>query len=224
MQFTSIKANLASATVKQCQEKLTTLVMELACRKDNYHVGSGRGGNNFQMLALLGMEHHLSNADISIASKKNKFIWGTDFILDNSISSIRKELDKAFEKVEEHGKLMALMFLSPTNIAEVFNSYEDNFPILKDIFSNKRSGDFKNFAPYQQITIAFIMCAKYSFELDNKIKTNTKTVGQSLATLSPEVILLAIRKYIGIERIVNHSLDEHPSWENIFTSINRRVN
>lgn len=224
MKFTTIKANIASSITNKCQEKLTALAIELATRKDNYHVGSGLGGNNFQMLVLLGMEHHLSNADIFIASKNNTFIWGTDFLMDNSIASIRKELDKAFKNVKEYNKLMALMFLNPTNLNEVINSYEDNFPILKDIFSDKRSGDFKNLSPHQQITIAFIMCAKYSFELDNKNKKNTKMVGQSLATLSPEIVLLAIRKYIGLERIINHSLDEHPSWENIFSNINRRVN
>lgn len=223
MKFTSVKANLATSITNQCQDKLTSLAIELATRKDNCHVGSGLGGNNFQMLALLGMEHHLTNADISIASKKNKFIWGTDFLLDNSIFSIRKELDRAFEKVEEHNKLVSLMFLSPANINEVFNSYEDNFPILKDIFSGKRRGDFSKLSPHQQITIAFIMCAKYSFELDNKIKTNTETVGYSLGTLSPEIVLLAIRKYIGLERIITNDLDEQRSWKHIFSNINRRV-
>lgn len=225
MKFTSTKANIATYLLHQCQEKLTALALELSIRKDNQHVGSGLGGNNFQMLSLLGMDHHLStDPNESIRAKDNCFIWGSKFLLNNSIYNIRKELDKAFVNLKEHNKLTALMLMSPANIHETYLAYEDNFPILKDIFSGKRSGDFKDYSPTQQIIIAFIMCAKYAFELDNNIQTATKTVGETICTFAPEVILLAVRKYICIDRIVKHNLDENSSWKNMFATINRKIN
>lgn len=224
MKFTSTKANIATYLLHQCQEKLTTLALDLSVRTDNCHVGSGLGGNNFQMLSLLGMNHHLTNSDENIRVKNNSFIWGSKFLLNNSIYDIRKELDKAFLSLKEHNKLMGLMFLSPGNIHETYKAYEDSFPVLKDIFSGKRSGDFSEHSPHQQIIIAFIMCAKFAFELDNNIHTSTKMVGETLATFAPEVTLLSVRKYICIDRLVQHNLDENPAWENMLATINRKIN
>jgi len=223
MKFNLIKGNLSERIVKQAQEKLTALALDLSVREDNSHVGSGLGGNNFQMFTMIGMQHLLSNKNISIEIKDSSFVWGSEFLINNSLVNIRAALDKAFLKISDYDKLMSLTFLNVSNINGTYSAYEENFPILKDIFYGKQAADFKKIPPQQQIIIAFIICAKYSFELDNDVVSNTATVGESLSTFTPEVILLAVRKYIGINRIVKFNLDEHKSWDHMFARVNNSI-
>lgn len=224
MKFNSIKANIASAIVKQCQDKLTDLAIDLSVRETNCHVGSGLGGNNFQVLTMFGMNHSLCNRDISIDIEDDAFIWGSKFLTNSSLVSIRHTLDKTFDNIKDFNKLMPIMFLNESNIHKTLKAYENNFPYLKDIFDGNVCVDLKNISLNQQIIIAFIITSKLANELDNNITKNIASVGLTLAHFTPEVILLAVRKYIGIERLIKFDIDELPSWENTLGSVNRRIN
>ena len=217
------KANLAQSIFDDCQNKLTTVILDLSVKETNFFCGSGLGGNEFQAMTLISLEHNLSTlAGFKVKAENGAIFWEPKWLLSSSLKKIRKELDSLFKTLDE-SYFSILNVLNSNNIELHCRKFEDNLPQIKKIFSGQ-SVKFKNVSPDQEIVLAYLICQKFSKELDSNITNNIQSVGETLSSFPYEVILLAVRKFIGIMKIVQFNLDDHPAWSDMFNSISRKVN
>ncbi len=189
----SIPVNLQSLA----KQRLQWLSLELSVREDNQHIGTGIGGNNSQLLALMSFHHELVNNSIPIETDRGLMRWGSSWLERASRKDIRARLD-----------------------IEV--------PIPKYTPLDKITNDPKyslgpNVASWRVLFFAEGLCQKLARELDNGDESNVQVTAYALAGFPMEVILMAVRKHIQIERLVRHNLDEHPDFGTILTKINKTV-
>src|SRR6185295_5616012 len=140
MQFTHIDMCVDSSFIKPASLKFKKLLVELAIRDQNYHVGTGLGGNNFQLLTLMNMSHTLSS-DTSILiyiHGDNEVRWNAHWMTTASMMEIRKVLDKSFNQIVEHKKYLTLAIsaaLKSSDLRGDLKQYSDHFPNLHAILN-----------------------------------------------------------------------------------------
>lgn len=246
MEFNYIDPNIPNGKVMWAKSNLNALFIELGIHCDNKYVGTGLGGNNFLLLALMDMKHRLGYFDkrLQYDPNHNEMLWDVRWFGKFSfkcvyqapiepMKKVRKRLDYVFSKIDERFKYKAMFFHSvcpepradyvTQNLREVFISNEKNFPTLSACM---RSG-FYFFDPrlskMEQLILAYVMCQDLSTQLDKGDLTKLQTIGHVMRNFEPEIFLLAVRKWIMIERLVHHSMDEDPVWGPQFSKINNMV-
>jgi hypothetical protein len=199
MKFDSIDSTIPSNKAKKAERRFQETVLELGVRIDNPHVGTGMGGNPFQLMTLMSLEHELMDeAHTTIEIKNGKLLWGVAWMDTVKRLDIRKELDAKFPAIlEAHPHMFVPMDYMMKNA--------------------------KQFPKLQPLRAAFNLCSDLADDLDKGVRDSIVPTGAGLANFPMEVNLMAIRGYIQIERIIRHNLDEHPAFEKLFKDINRFV-
>jgi hypothetical protein len=215
--------------VKSAQRRFGGLLVELGVRKNNEFIGSGLGGNNFQLLCLFGMVHELSpdtNVSISFSSVENTMYWGAEWLIRSSRYDLRKELDKIFSTIKEGHKYWALVMetLSESgDLRTTLPQYQDQFPELMACLAGKNYKFQPWLGPLSQLILAYVMCQELAAELDRNDTSKVQVIGSALYDFPAEIILLSVRKYIWIDRIVRFNLDEDPIFWKTLNKVNKRV-
>src|ERR1700686_571795 len=102
MNFFKIDPSLSNKQKQLSQNKFDALILELGVRHNNQHVGSGLGGNNFQLLVLMALSHRLvKSSNIELSINDRGIIWGDQFLLSTDMSDIRHKLDIMFPVIRE---------------------------------------------------------------------------------------------------------------------------
>lgn len=198
MKFDTIDNSISPNLQTVAEQKLQWLSLELGVREDNQHVGTGLGGNNSQLVALMSFHHELINdAAVTIETDRGLMRWGSPWFEQVSKKTIRHEVDA-------------------------------KIPIAKHTPLDQVTNDPKyslgpNVASWRVLFFAEGLCQKLARELDNGDESNVQVTAYALAGFPMEVILMAVRKHIQIERLVRHNLDEHPDFGTILTKINKTV-
>lgn len=217
------------AMVKSAQRSFSRLLVELGVRKNNEHIGSGLGGNNFQLLCLFGMVQELSphtGMTIKFSSTENTMYWGAEWLCRASKVDLRKELDKIFDSIKEGHKYWALVMeaLSASgDLRSTLTQYQDQFPELMACLSGKVYKFQSWLGPLSQLILAYVMCQELAADLDRNDTSRVNMIGSALYDFPAEIILLSVRKYIQIDRLVRHDLDEHPIFNKVLMKVNKRV-
>jgi len=237
VKFDSISSAIRSDQVAQASRKMGKLILELGIRETNYHVGSGLGGNNYQMLVLVQMQHHLVVSDVPLAlsANKNAMYWSVDTLLNFKIKDLRAEVDRIFKSVGNEFKIMAnVLNANVSNPIDFVDSLigsepgKDALTMVNNIMVGEKV-DLCNLSFSNQILIATMLCYRLANSLDNTGEDprwrdiHIDSVGLALKHVEPEVFLITVRKCIQLDRIIKHNLDEHPSWSDTFYKINRMV-
>ncbi len=196
MKFDRIAGSIGPQHRKNAQGRFQSITLELGCREDNEHVGSGLGGNPSQLMALMTFSHELVDSNLTIEIDRGLMRWGSDFLLQSRRRDIRHELDikLPIAKYTQLDPRTDPRFSLGPNIAQVH--------LL--MFANK-------------------LCADLASELDRGDETNVTAVGMALVGFPMEIILMSVRRYIQIERLVKFNLDEHPAWEKVLSRVNKEV-
>lgn len=198
MRFDSIAGSIGEARVKTARQRWQSLTLELGVREDNEHVGSGLGGNNAQLLTLLTYRHRLTNTNKMTIDPVDGWVrWGEGWLMGNGKKVLRQELDTI------------LPVPKTATVDEVqCGKWFSLGPQLNNLHT---------------LLFACKMCSDLASELDKGIESNVKPVGLALRSFPPEMILFSVRRYIQIERLVRHNLDEHPAWSKTLSNINKAV-
>ena len=94
MNFDTIDKSVPPNLQAVAKGKLQWLSLELGVREDNQHVGSGLGGNNSQLIALMSFHHELVNDNaLSVEIDRGLIRWGATWLQQSSKKDIRHELD-----------------------------------------------------------------------------------------------------------------------------------
>jgi len=216
---------------KLAAKKFTQLITELAIRDTNYHCGSGLGGNNFQLLVLMALEHNIGHTNelIDLYRYDNEhtiLIWDTAWLINTPMTDIRKKLDEVYPSIEESKKYMALAFeslASSNNLLITVYKHADQFPKLFGQLNGDRFTIDPALSNIDLLIHASVLCQELATCLDNKDMSMTKKIGYALHKLPVEMVLLSVRRYIGIERLVEHNLDEEPVFSKALNRVARLV-
>lgn len=229
MKFDAIDPSLTSDEIDLASIILSKIMVELGIRENNEHVGSGLGGNNHQLLVFMTMKHHLVSSPDNIVVINNTVYWGIEFLIGHKMTYIRPIIDKAFKLVSDENKLLALaLHTTANNPISLLSVLENTLPQIVVFYYNEfLSGQALNLSKLSytnQFILALLICAKLSYFLDSNIEVAKykMIVGQSLDSVEPEIFLLAVRKAINIDRVIEHYLDENPYWN--LNRITRLVN
>lgn len=109
-----------------------------------------------------------------------------------------------------------------------YEHYQQLLPMVEEIYNGKDISDkYKKLEPTKQLVACMITCARLATQLDgiqgNENLKSVDFVGRFLQKVSYENVLVAVRSQIQIDRLVKHSLDEHPEWEEVLSKINKQV-
>lgn len=228
MKFDYISPRVPGDLPSICQEKFDKLLLEMGCRKDNQHIGSGMGGNPGQLMILMDMRHILGGDlydSIRLDPNNLEVIWGYRWFQDKSIRTIRQELNAKFAAVAKanYAKRAAALAdaISSPNIRGVILNNEEVFPdVWQALLGNPA---VEKMSVLDQTLLAYAECQALAFDLDRNVTHNVDNVGKTLSKLCPEAVLLAVRSQIQIERLVKFNLDEHPIWGELLNKINKVV-
>lgn len=228
MKFNSTPTSLSQEKIKQAQSRFYRLTLELGIRENNEYVGSGLGGNNFQLMVLLGLHHHLINSTkTEMRVQEGRMCWSYQFFMDNGMKTIRKKLDAIFPAIVEKNKVMALAMQSisndPSSLCKTCNTYYHNFPSLVQLIENRTYTHDPLLTHQEAFILATLMTAKLASDLDRGDESLVEIVGKALQNFTWEIVLLTVRRNIQIDRLVRYNLDEHPTWAKLLSDINKGV-
>ncbi len=225
MNFSHIDTRLNHQQAKDATQRFTSIITELGIRKDNEHVGSGLGGNNFQLLVLLNLKHTLVKRNITIKATDGGIAWSAEWLTKTSLRDIRKELDKAFADIKEQHKYLAIA-LEPLansfNMRAVVLQHRSDFPELVKALEGK-TYTLATLSYLEQMILACVLCQDVSCRLDNGDTSTMQAIGSALYDFPTEIILLSIRRFIQIERLVRYNMDEDPVFMKTLNKVNNVV-
>lgn len=198
MKFDTFDKALNPKEKELAEKKFNWLTLELGVREDNQHIGSGLGGNNAQLFALMSFHNELVNdASTKIKIDRGLIQWGSDWFLSAGRKLIRHELDA----------VLPIQKYTP----------------LETILNDQRFSLGPNVSRWTVLLYAFDLCKKLADELDRGDTSNVQVTALSLYGFPMETVLLSVRRFIQIERLVRFNLDEHPDFGKILSKINREV-
>jgi hypothetical protein len=198
MNFDRVSGTITQYNRQLAHKKFQGLALELGVREDNEHVGSGLGGNNGQLFALMSLSHHLvDNDSLSIKIDQGKVQWGEIWLRRAKRRDIRMELDTTL----------------PVPKTATFD----------DIRQDARFALGPNAANLNLYTFAVKLCADLASELDKGDDSNVRATALALSGFPMEIVLVSVRRYIQIGRLVKHNLDEHQDFGKILSTINKVV-
>jgi hypothetical protein len=229
MKFSYLDDKLGVNLAVDAKKKFDSLFLELGVREDNCHVGSGLGGNNFQLLVLMSLEHKLLGIDkkhMDISVNKNSICWSAEWLKKTTMGNIRRTLDKSFDSIVEHHKYLALALEDLSRIHDLrisLEKHKDQFPEVVKCLESKSFHLSPKLTVVDQLIIANILCQELATDLDKGDNSRIQIVGSALNQFPVEVILMSIRRYIQIERLVKYNLDEDPIFSKCIDRVNRLV-
>lgn len=226
MNFSNIVGNISDKNFFEAKTQLTRLTLDLGVRKGNRWVGSGLGGNNFQLLVLMSLSHTLTARSIKIEVADEGVVWGSKFLRTCKLKKLRRELDKVFPQIKEKFKYNALAIESLVN-SETFHKkfveHEQEFPNVARVFDKGSIPNIESLNDMEKLLLSYILCSELADQLDSGLFSNVSRVGRVLDKMPLEIMLMSVRQFIRINRLVEHNLDEHPDWEPMINRLNKSI-
>lgn len=227
MKFNQIDSSLTHQQVKQATARLRRLAVELGVRKNNEHIGSGLGGNNFQLLVLIDLPQELSaSKKETISFHKERIVWGEKWLFESTFHNIRHTLDKTFDSIPEGYKYKALALESlvqSSHLRWTLAEHKDQFPKLNACLDGKGFAFDPGLDSLDKLILAYVMCQELASELDVGDYSSVHPIGAALVEFPAEIILLSVRRYIQIERLVEHNLDEDVVFSKVCRKVTKHV-
>lgn len=204
--------------LKRAKQRYEELMLELACRKGNEHVGSGLGGNPAQYLTMLALTPNFSSVNSEgIFSVHDDSI---DINVERIHLASRKEIRLSLDKV------LTSDIIDKYAAPELVDFLSGSGPVPKDenLFASPKQKDLIKVAR---------LASRMKELVELELKENSDVT--SISNLSPELqqvytdlkqsekwlILFGCRHFLGLETIVKYNLDE--IFSEMFMQINSAV-
>lgn len=109
-----------------------------------------------------------------------------------------------------------------------FEHYMQLLPMIEAVYKGVDvNKEYQVLEPTKKLVACMITCARLANHLDTlkgkELEASITNVGKFFQKASNENILVAVRSQIQINRLVDHSLDEHPEWKSVLAKINKEV-
>lgn len=110
-----------------------------------------------------------------------------------------------------------------------FDHYQILLPIVEQIMQGKEVNNFGGLEQSKQCVATMIVCSRLARIIDD-MKPSSKDfpkevhhVAKFLTGVDPEMSLISVRSQIGLERVVNSSLDELETFDKLLRDIAKRI-
>lgn len=227
MKFDHISELLSAKEIANAKCEFDCIMTDLGVRHNNYHCGTGLGGDNLLLISMMSLKHSLISKHIKVELHGNTVVWGAKWLAKADHKKIRTKLDKLFLSLPEKDKYLAIVISdcnTSKNMFRLVTERKEQFPNLFKAISCKPYKFDKNLSSIEQLIFAFIACQDLSNRLDKQDYSTIQTTGSLLYDFSPEIILVSIRYYVGIERLVKYNLDEDPVFDKTLRKVTQHVN
>lgn len=227
MKFRHVPSGMSEADSKSYQGRFLQLTTELGIRHTNQHIGSGLGGNNFQLLVLMGLQHRLVDSrHIQIRITKTGISWGTEF-LSQPMKNIRWRLDEAFPAIQAKHKVLAATIEGTLwHPRSYYGSILEKMQCFPGLANYMEGGEYLHdptMGLHEQLLMAMFITANQAVMLDRNDVSRLPASGRAINNFCPEIILLSVRMNIGIERLIHFNMDEHKQWIPVLEKVNNAV-
>ena len=197
------------------------LMANLAIRTDNNFCFSGEGGNNFQLLVFMCLKHALVPGNNPPQFVNDGIIWSTDWLVNNNDKVIRANIDDMFNDIPEHYKYLAVMLNNGNDMRSVVSEYKAYLPKLSFALAGNVFKFDESFSKLERLIVACIVCCELSARLDAGDQSTVSSSLKTLHNMSADILIFAIRKYIGIDRLIKYDIDEHVDFNVIGNKVNK---
>lgn len=224
MNFSHVDDRLTVKEVKAAKRVFNWLFVELGIRENNFHIGTGRGGNNLQLVTLMSFTHTLVKRPIDIRVDDKRVAWSAEWLINTPRKQIRTRLDEVFEIIDEQHKYLAAALTEltkPNMTAAPTAEHRQHFPQLIQVLESKNYHLNPSLTMVEQLVLSCVMCHEMSLRLDKKDTSLVASVGKALQEFPDEIVLFSVRKYVQIERLINFNIDEHPDWDKMLSHISK---
>ena len=200
------------------KKKYEELMSELACRKNNEHIGSGLGGNPSQYLTMLALTPNFSsvNSENIFSIIDETISINIEKIASATRKSIRESLDSLLTQkvLDKYADPDLVRFISGENIQEAllllpqkcFGKDQSDLLVAAKLAS--RMKELVELEMKENSTVPI-----------NSLSPELQKVYSDLRQLEAWQILSACRIFLGLETIVKFNLDE--IFDEMFVKINR---
>ena len=225
MNFSHIDTRLTSAQVQVGKEKIEWLLTELALRDNNHHIGTGKGGNNFQLLNLMNLKHTLVLRNIDIHITDTHISWGVPWVINANKTAIRNKLNEVFHQITEKNKAVsiAIKAMLDRGVRCAILEYQDQFPELYKTLSKDTYTHNPNLSSLEKMLAACALCQELSVQLDNGDTSTIQATGAILIDFPTDILLYSIRRHVQIERLVKFNLDEDKVFRKVLDKVTKVV-
>lgn len=208
------------------ETKINSVLIEYVLRKDNFHIGSGLGGNITYFMYLQNKGSIISSDVNDVLLTDSSILWNPDFLL-KSKNEIRKILDPLIEeRIKKEG------FQSP-----ILDDFKINYEIMsldepiKDLnIENLLLGkvnfpDLNLLNENNKLFLCMRICAKFAEHLDRNpdAKKYYKPVADILNKFDIKTVIWSFRREVSLERLIKHNLDESNEFSKIILLINSLI-
>lgn len=199
----SFNPEVSESERQGAEQKLTRVIIDLGLRTGNYHVGSGLGGNNYQLLRLGEHDQRVDKelCRVVFGYPWAVMVWGYDWLMRSSLTEIRAELNLIMGNNEVAQRQLTKLLggrIPPSQL-------EDGF--LGNALRMRTVESFKSLSWQEQLLGACALCDELVDKLDAGQPAD-HIITTLLDSLPPEILLLSVRWRIGIAKLVKYNLDE----------------
>lgn len=191
----------------KAKQRYEELMLELATRRNNEHIGSGLGGNPAQYLTMLSLTPNFS------ANKSEELFSVHDNSIEINVEKIqfvsRKEIRYALDKA------LTSDIINKYAAPELISFFESfNEPMPSDAERLATSDKQRLLIKGSKLAIRMKELSeselKESGEIPSvsQLSTEFQQVYNDLKSLDNWIILIAVRRFVGIETMVKYNLDE----------------
>jgi hypothetical protein len=230
MKFNNVASSLNAEQIEASQIILAKLLVELGVRRNNPYVGTGLGGNNFQLITLLGYQHHLVDGLDDIVVANDIIAWGSKWLLRTKMNVIRSHVDSLFQAIPERRKYLAVALetMKVSNSLRMLlasnEQYLAELPKLLHMMAGNSIQMDSSCSMLEQLLLAYVLCQELSFRLDNHDLSMINSTAIVLVEMEPEIFLMAVRQFVQLERLVKFNLDEHDIFSIGFDKVRKFIN
>lgn len=228
------KVNTQIHDLASVKHKIESALLELSVRENNVHVGTGLGGNQEQLLILSSIEHVLTDEHDGVFFREGFCYWNARSILNASMKEIRSFIDEAFKYQSQDSNTeivgVAIKHLLDEGYrSTLIDSFNRSISDIDDVLCGK-DVDTNSMSMSRMLITSLCVVGLVSRKLDAITDASEATrlpemqfIGTFFRKVEPSIVLISIRKMMGIERIVKFNLDEHPVLGDVLTNISRSL-
>lgn len=217
-----MEENKVKATPQEkAQAKVDIVIAELSLNKKNTHI-TGRGGDEDIFLALCD-KNNVFGDTTDIVVGETETTWNMEWVEKTSMEDIRAALDAKNLTRPDIKDLLADGEKLCLAMKDKFGSTSINDLLTGNMASIEKASKIDQFLLFSAI------CKTLAMKLEEN-KTNTsfveeyaKNIVMAAKYVSAPMIAAAVRNQIGLQKIVEFSLDEYPDFIGFFHQLIMKV-
>lgn len=208
-------------------DKIESITLEFALRRDNYSIGSGLGGNPEALFHIIGRIHKFDEEVDDVTVNGPHIIWNPNWLRSSDVRTIRKRLEENLSQVNILNLIFESKIIKDPEL--FFEWYDSKFNKEVDAILGGKF-DFTGINQVSQLVLISLCIRRIAKYIDAYVPEGKagehgfiiesgKALLKIAKTVSPSIMLFALRNNIGLSRVITSGLDEIESYSDMLAYI-----